>query len=121
MLRKVAMQHLVAQSSLQLSLLNAESGGGGGGRGALGAAAAAESIPLQLEQRIGSAFDEAVAPDEETGQLPDKKTAWVLFLRNCSVQHVMLPTGVRQAHGGSYVNWFHSTRAREMLKCSTRV
>ena len=36
-----------------------------------------------IEARIQRAFDGAIAPDKE-GVRPDKKTAWILFLRNAS-------------------------------------
>ena len=47
------------------------------------AGAAPPAAPLSIEARIQRAFDDAIAPDKE-GVRPDKKTAWILFLRNAS-------------------------------------
>ena len=47
------------------------------------AEAAPPAAPLSIEARIQRAFDDAIAPDKE-GVRPDKKTAWILFLRNAS-------------------------------------
>ena len=88
-LRHVAMAHLVQHSSLDML------GGGHGAaeRGEIMATpppdaappteAAPPAAPLSIEARIQRAFDDAIAPDKE-GVRPDKKTAWILFLRNAS-------------------------------------
>ena len=93
-LRHVAMAHLVQHSSLDML-------GGGHGAAERGevmatlppdAAPPAEAAPpaappsieaSSIEARIQRAFDGAIAPDKE-GVRPDKKTAWILFLRNAS-------------------------------------
>jgi len=45
-----------------------------------------------LSRRIERAFDDAVKPFED-GTVPDKKTAWILFLRNAEREGVSLPKG----------------------------
>ena len=90
-LRHVAMAHLVQHSSLDvLGGLDAAAE-----RGEAEAAtppaelatppaeAAPPAAPQTIEARIQRAFDGAIAPDED-GVRPDKKTAWILFLRNAS-------------------------------------
>jgi len=47
---------------------------------------------LQLATAISNAFDEATSPFED-GSLPDKKTAYMLFLRNAERDGVVLPRG----------------------------
>ena len=88
-LRHVAMAHLVQHSSLDVL------GGldGAADRGEAKAAPPADAAPLveaappaapqTIEARILRAFDGAIAPDKD-GVRPDKKTAWILFLRNAS-------------------------------------
>ena len=90
-LRHVAMAHLVQHSSLDvLGGLDAAAE-----RGEAEAAtppaelatppaeAAPPAAPQTIEARILRAFDGAIAPDKD-GVRPDKKTAWILFLRNAS-------------------------------------
>jgi len=45
-----------------------------------------------MQRRISNAFDEAVGL-MESGKLPDKKTAYMLLLRNCERDGVTLPRG----------------------------
>ena len=97
-LRHVAMAHLVQHSSLDVL------GGldGAADRGEAKAAPPADAAPLveaappaapqTIEARILRAFDGAIAPDKD-GVRPDKKTAWILFLRNASRESVVLPKG----------------------------
>jgi len=98
-LRHVAMAHLVQHSSLDMAGASVDMLGGGHGAAERGeimatpppdAAPPAEAreaappvAPLSIEARIQRAFDDAIAPDKE-GVRPDKKTAWILFLRNAS-------------------------------------
>jgi len=49
-------------------------------------------LRADLSRRIEKAFDEATAPFED-GTVPDKKTAWILFLRNSEREGVSLPKG----------------------------
>ena len=51
-----------------------------------------QRLRRELETRIAAAFDDAVAPDS-SGVAPDKKTAFLLFLRNSEAQGVALPKG----------------------------
>jgi hypothetical protein len=78
-LRRVAIRHLQAVSSLNEAKGNR-------------ASTAGAIAPLSLAARIENAFDEAVAPDAD-GQHPDKKTAYMLFLRNAERNGVVLPRG----------------------------
>eukprot|EP00658_Telonema_sp_P-2_P069958 TRINITY_DN5953_c0_g1_i1.p1 TRINITY_DN5953_c0_g1~~TRINITY_DN5953_c0_g1_i1.p1 ORF type:complete len:467 (+),score=102.24 TRINITY_DN5953_c0_g1_i1:1277-2677(+) len=48
---------------------------------------------LILEARISAAFEQAISPDPETGELPDKKTAYMLLLRDAEAKQVALPKG----------------------------
>ena len=95
-LRHVAMAHLVQHSSLDMAGASVDMLGGGHGaaeRGEIMATpppdaappteATPPAAPLSIEARIQRAFDDAIAPDKE-GVRPDKKTAWILFLRNAS-------------------------------------
>jgi hypothetical protein len=49
-------------------------------------------LKAELSRRIEKAFDEATAPFED-GSVPDKKTAWIIFLRNAEREGVNLPKG----------------------------
>jgi len=76
-LRAVALKHLTRVSALSS---DEDSGGGEGGG------------PKELARRIERAFDDAVKPFDD-GTVPDKKTAWILFLRNAEREGVSLPKG----------------------------
>lgn len=62
------------------------------------AAAAEKVVPEQVvlakspAELLSEAFDAAVAPNAD-GALPDKKTAYMLFLRNAEQRGVLLPQG----------------------------
>ena len=86
------MAHLVQHSSLDM-LGGAGLDGAAEDRAEAGAAPLADAAPpaevaptaapQTIEARIQRAFDGAIAPDKD-GVRPDKKTAWILFLRNAS-------------------------------------
>jgi len=75
-LRAVALKHLVASSSLRDE--NHE--------------VPKNRVAVELSRRIEKAFDDAIHPFDD-GTVPDKKTAWIFFLRNAEREGVNLPKG----------------------------
>jgi predicted unusual protein kinase regulating ubiquinone biosynthesis (AarF/ABC1/UbiB family) len=75
-LRAVALKHLVASSSLRDE--NHE--------------VPKTRVAAELARRIEKAFEAAIQPFED-GSVPDKKTAWIFFLRNSEREGVNLPKG----------------------------
>ena len=86
-LRRVATRHLVDVSTF-IAPTNRSGTAAGAAAGAAGATAPVAS-PAKL---ISAAFDDAVASNAD-GTFPDKKTAYMLFLRNAEQRGVLLPQG----------------------------